>query len=617
MRFSILKDGFDSRRDRLLSIYTKFCYTYDVCMKQLTGLSACDGFAVGNLIYIPEEIQQSIPIYSITVDCIQNEKSRLQAALHTAQTQLAVALAEQLTTDIREESPEQDILETHQTMLSDSVFIETVYTEIEHALINAETALKRKLDEVITMMSGSGDAYLAERAIDIRDAYEPVFLYLNPPKDQGVSRLKDIPQGSLLAAKLFKPSEALEIKRLAPCGIIMEEGSVTCHIAIMAHAWNIPTLVAVSGLTESIKNGQYAALDANHKTLILNPDQETLNRIQQYTLQQPIQRYELQNYAHVHTLDGTSVYLSANIAFTEDSEQPLIHNAAGIGLFRSEFLFLGRQDIPGEDEQYHAYHTVLARMGQKPVIIRTFDAGADKMVKEQETLSERNALLGWRAIRYCLDRPDILKTQLRALLRASCEGNLHILIPMISCMKEITAVRQLITEIEQEYEIKNIPYKRNIPLGIMIEVPAAAVVADLYAPVVDFFSIGTNDLIQYTVAADRENQTVAHLADCFHPAVLRLIRYTIEAEPLLGQASGCQRKGFVSMCGEMAASEEAVPLLLGMGLRRFSMTAQKLPVIAQRIANIRLSDAQALYEAVKELRTPDAIRQHINRQFPL
>ena len=616
MRFSILKDGFDSRRDRLLSIYTKFCYTYDVCMKQLTGLSACDGFAVGNLIYIPEEIQQSIPTYSITVESIQNEKNRLHVALQTAQTQLAVALAEQITTDIREESPEQDILETHQTMLSDSVFIETVYTEIERSLINAETALKRKLDEVITMMSGSGDAYLAERAIDIRDAYEPVFLYLNPPKDQSGSRLKDIPQGSLLAAKLFRPSEALEIKRLAPCGIIMEEGSITCHIAIMAHAWNIPTLVAVSGLTASIQAGQYAALDASNKTLILDPDHETITRLQQQA-QPAMQHCKLQNYAHVRTLDGTSVYLSANIAFTEDSEQPLIHNAAGIGLFRSEFLFLGRQDIPGEDEQYHAYRTVLEQMGEKPVVIRTFDAGADKMLKEQEDLAERNALLGSRAIRYCLDRLDIFKTQLRALLRASCVGNLHILIPMISCMKEITAVRQLITEIEHECTIKNIPYKQNIPLGIMIEVPAAAVVADLYAPVVDFFSIGTNDLIQYTVAADRENQTVAHLADCFHPAVLRLIRYAIEAEPLLGQESNCSQKGFVSMCGEMAASEEAIPLLLGMGLRRFSMAAQKLPAIAQRIANIRLSDAQALYESVKRLRTPDAIRQHVCQQFPL
>lgn len=586
-------------------------------MKQLTGLSACDGFAVGNLIYIPEAIQQSIPTYSITADSVQYEKDRLHTALHTAQTRLAVELAEQITTDIREESPEQDILETHQAMLSDSVFVETVYTEIERSLINADAALKRKLDEVITMMNASGDAYLAERAIDIRDAYEPVFSYLNPPKEQGASRLKGLPQGSLLAARLFKPSEALELKRLEPCGIIMEEGSVTCHIAIMAHAWNIPTLVAVSGLTAAVKSGQYAALDSNNGTLILNPDTETLKRIQKNVTPQHIQQCTLQDYAHVHTLDGVPVYLSTNIAFTEDSEHPIVRNAAGIGLFRSEFLFLGRPDIPSEDEQYHAYRMVLEQMGEKPVIIRTFDAGADKMLKEQEALSERNALLGWRAIRYCLDRPDIFKTQLRALLRAGCVGNLHILIPMISCMKEIMAVRQLITDVEQECNAKNLPYKQNIPLGIMIEVPSAAVVADLYAPAVDFFSIGTNDLIQYTVAADRENQTVAHLADCFHPAVLRLIRAAIEAEPLLGTAASNNRKGFVSMCGEMAASEEAVPLLLGMGLRRFSIAAQKMPAIAQRIANIRLSDAEALYESVKRLRTPEAIRQHVLRRFPL
>jgi len=582
-------------------------------MKKLTGLSACDGLVAGSLVYIPEKAAQAIPAYSIAIQDIQSEKDRLQTALHKAQTQLTASLAALTATGIPKTASEQAILETHQTMLSDQDFICSVYVGLETSLMNVEYVLNRKLEEVIAMLTASGDTYLCERAVDICDAYEPVFSYLNSKQTQAVSRFAAVPQGALLAARLFKPSEALDIKRLAPCGIIMEEGTVTSHIAIMARAWNIPTLVAVSGLTAAVKNGIYAILDSVHQTLILEPDKEITVQVQNTIGTQPVSQYEPHNYTQVHTLDGVPVYLSANIAFPEDTELPLIRNAAGIGLFRSEFLFLGKQRLPNEEEQYAAYRTVLERMGSKPVIIRTFDAGADKMLKEQEALTERNTLLGWRGIRYCLDRPDIFKTQLRALLRAGCCGNLHILIPMISCIKEIFAVRKLITEIEHECKEKKLPYKEQLPLGIMIEVPSAAIAADLYAPEVDFFSIGTNDLIQYTTAADRENQTVAHLADCFHPAVLRLIRHIIEAETMLHN----KQDGFVSMCGEMASAEEAIPLLLGMGLRRFSMAAHKIPAIARRIAGIRLSDAQAFYEAVRNLNAPEEIRRQTELRFPL
>ncbi len=396
----------------------------------------------------------------------------------------------------------------------------------------------------------------------------------------------------------------------------MEEGGATSHIAIMARAWNIPTLIAVQGLMAEAKSGMYAVLDATKGTLTLEPDVEAIAQIKSAGSEHIEVTEEERDYTLVYTQDGTPVHLSANIVLTEESALPAVQNTAGIGLFRSEFLFLGTQDIPDEEHQYTAYHTVLERMGSKPVVIRTFDAGADKMLKEQENRLERNALLGWRGIRYCLDRPEIFKHQLRALLRAGCIGNLHILIPMISCKKEITAVRNLIKEIEQECEQNRIPYKKDIPIGIMIEVPSAAIAADLYAPAVDFFSIGTNDLIQYTMAADRENQTIAHLADCFQPAVLRLIRHVIETEPLLHR-TGDLRGGFVSMCGEMASDTEAVPLLLGMGLRRFSMAAQKIPEIAQRIESIRISDAEALCKAVSLLGTAEEIRRETMKRFPL
>ena len=585
-------------------------------MKKFTGLSVCDGLVACTLVCIPEKVVQTMPAYAITPQNIQNEQERLRIAVQAAQDELRQKLAEYQTADAHSQSPEQTILETHQTMLADEEFIRSIYTEIETSLMNAEAVLKRKLDEVTAMLTASGDNYLCERAVDIQDAYEPVFSYLNPRHKQTTSRFAGVPQGSLLAARVFKPSEALEIKKLAPCGIIMEEGGATSHIAIMARAWNIPTLIAVQGLMAEAKSGMYAVLDATKGTLTLEPDVEAIAQIKSAGSEHIEVTGEARDYTDVYTQDGIPIHLSANIVLTEESALPAVQNTAGIGLFRSEFLFLGTQDIPDEEHQYTAYRTVLERMGSKPVVIRTFDAGADKMLKEQENRLERNALLGWRGIRYCLDRPEIFKHQLRALLRAGCIGNLHILIPMISCKKEITAVRNLIKEIEQECEQNRIPYKKDIPIGIMIEVPSAAIAADLYAPAVDFFSIGTNDLIQYTMAADRENQTVAHLADCFQPAVLRLIRHVIETEPLLHR-TGDLRGGFVSMCGEMASDTEAVPLLLGMGLRRFSMAAQKIPEIAQRIESIRISDAEALCKAVSLLGTAEEIRRETMKRFPL
>ncbi|QUY18832.1 phosphoenolpyruvate--protein phosphotransferase [Treponema vincentii] len=585
-------------------------------MKKFTGLSVCDGLVACRLVCIPENVIQATPAYAITAENIRHEQERLRIAVQAAQEELRQALTQYRTTNAPSKAPEQAILESHQAMLADEEFMRGIYTEIETSLTNAEAVLKRKLDEVTTMLTASGDSYLCERAVDIQDAYEPVFSHLNPQPKQPPSRFVGVQPDTLLAARVFKPSEVLEIKKLAPCGIIMEEGGATSHIAIMARAWNIPTLIAVQGLMESAKSGMYAVLDSTNGTLILEPDEETVAQIKSAGTEQIEVTEEARDYAQVYTQDGIPVHLSANIVLTEESEMSAVQNTAGIGLFRSEFLFLGDSDIPDEEHQYIAYRTVLERMGSKPVLIRTFDAGADKMLKEQENLLERNALLGWRGIRYCLDRPEVFKPQLRALLRAGRTGNLHILLPMISCKKEIIAVRKLIKEIELECEQNRIPYKKDIPVGIMIEVPSAAIAADLYAPAVDFFSIGTNDLIQYTMAADRENQTIAHLADCFQPAVLRLIRHVIEAEPLLHR-TGDSRGGFVSMCGEMASKAEAVPLLLGMGLRRFSMAAQKIPEIAQRIESIRLSDAEALYKAVSRFDSSEEIRRETMERFPL
>lgn len=585
-------------------------------MKKFTGLSVCNGTVACKIVIIPDKVAQTRPVYTIAAQDVQHEQERLGAAVRAARQELAQALEVSQGSAAHAKSPEKAILEAQRMMLADEEFLHALYADIESLLINAEAVLKRKLDELTGMLTSSGDSYLRERAMDIQDAYEPVFLHLDPNHSQPPSRFTGVPQGALLVSRMFKPSEALEIKRLAPCGIVMEEGGVTSHISILARAWNIPTLIAVQGLIDAAKNGMHAILDATHKTIILEPDTQMLSRMEHADRERVEQSNGCRDYTYAYTQDGCAVRLSANVALVEEAALPTVQHSAGIGLFRSEFLFLGQKCFPTEDEQYEAYRSVLERMGQKPVTVRTFDAGADKMLKEQEILSERNALLGWRGVRFCLDRLDIFKTQLRALLRAGCSGNLQILLPMVSCKKEITAVRHLITEIEGECEQKGIPYKKNIPVGIMIEVPSVAIAADLYAPAVDFFSIGTNDLIQYTMAADRENQTIAHLADCFQPAVLRLIRHVIEAAPLLHR-TGDSSSGQVSMCGEMASFLGAVPLLLGMGLRNLSMAAQTIPEVANRISSIRLADAQQLYKEVCSLDSADEIRRHINERFPL
>lgn len=581
-------------------------FAYTGKMKKLTGLSACGGSAAGLIVCVPEKPAHHIPVYTILPQDIPAEHNRLKTALQAAQSHLAALLANYSDKSIN--TPEKAILETQQMMLHDTDFLHGVYREIEETCVNVEAALQKKLNEITHLLTLSGDTYLAGRAIDIQDAFGAVFTYLLPKKEYAASRFAHLPHGALLAAQVIKPSEALAIKEVHPAGILMEAGGVTSHIAIIARAWNIPMLVGVSGLMSAVKTGMPAVLDSTKQELILEPDGE------HYSLMAAAAQAECNDlpdsgtdYGTVYTKDGVAVYLSANIAFPEDTMHPIVQRTAGIGLFRSEFLFLGKDSLPDEDEQYHAYRNVLEAMENKPVVIRTFDAGADKMLEEQASLGEKNALLGWRAIRYCLDRPQLFKDQLRALLRASCYGNLSLLLPMISCTEEITAVQKLLTEVQLECDREGIAYKHHIPIGCMVEVPAIAAAADIYAPFFDFFSIGTNDLVQYTMAADRENTTVAHLADYFQPSVIRLIEHTAQAEHLL-RGNG---QGTVSVCGEMAAQEEAIPLLLGMGLRHFSMSVHRIPAIKHAVESITIAEAEQFTAQARTLCSADAVRKLI------
>ncbi len=595
-------------------------------MKKLTGIAVGDVCVKGVVACIPGHSVRTIPSYTLAATDIANEKKRLENAVEQARAALDSLIKNTAGTADRNSGTAVDVLKAQRVMLCDDSFMKSVYDELEHNLCNAESVLKKKIDEVITVMTAAGGTYFAERAVDISDAFEPVFSRLLAGQQSSVSRFSGISEGAIIAARTITPSEIFAVKALSPAGIVMEEGSAACHTAVIARAWDIPLLTGVENLMSEAKTGITAVLDCIHNTVVLEPNQTYLETLKSAGI--PVRKPRSENTAELLsgvstavTKDGQQVYLNANVAFADEAGTLPVQSAAGIGLFRSEFLFLPAGVLPSEDTQYKIYKQLLETMGQKPVIIRTFDAGADKMLAEQIAETEKNGLLGKRGIRYFLDAPELFKMQLRALIRAGCYGNLYILVPMISCVEEIKTVKRLIAEAEAECLQKKQPYKPDIPLGIMIEVPSAAVCADVYAPFVDFFSIGTNDLVQYVMAANRENSAVAPLADYFQPSVLRLLAHTISAEPLLSsyrkEAGGKKPafKGFVSICGEMAGQEEAVPLLLGMGLRHFSMNAQRLPIIKERIEKTDAGEAQTFFSQVRNVESAAAVRRAVQETF--
>lgn len=584
-------------------------------MKKLTGLTASDGIAAGKLFYVSDKPNIYIPSYTIGEKDIPFHKERLKKAMAEAAEDLKQLINHcgENAEDRQLCKDEKDILATHIMMLSDEHFLKEVYSELEKTKKNIEFILKKKIDETAAVLSSAADEYLKERAGDIQDAFEAVFVKLLSSKGRAVSRFENAPKNSIIAAKLIKPSEAVALKNAGAAGIIMEEGGLTGHISIMARSWDIPMLVGVAGCMDFARPDMPVIVDADEGFVLLNPPPAEIKKYREKIDERKIRLKQMleesgSNSGVVKTLDGVEVSVNANITFPEEVENKFVAASDGIGLFRSEFLFLEDGNIPDEETQFAAYVKVIKAMKNKPVVIRTFDVGADKMIGEQENLGEKNPLLGWRAVRYCLDRTEIFKTQLRALQRAAVFGNVYILVPMISTIAEIEKVKMLLSEAEKECRAKNCEYKKDVQLGIMIEVPSAAAAADLFAPYVDFMSIGTNDLIQYIMAADRENTKVSPLANYFEPAVIRLIKNTIDAERFAKQAPG----HFVSMCGEMSSNPEAAFLLLGMGLRHFSMPAGKIYRMKNFFSKVSVKEAVKVYNEICSLASSDEIAKKLS-----
>ncbi|MDK2966551.1 phosphoenolpyruvate--protein phosphotransferase [Lacrimispora sp.] len=526
------------------------------------GTSASAGVGIGKAIIVEET---ELKIKKDTITDVDAEKARFQKALNQTMEETD-ALAKDLATRVGEK--EAEILNGHLLLLSDPMLVGEIENTISGEAVNSEYAIETVCNTYADMFASMGDELMQQRATDMRDIKTRMQKIL-----LGVSSVDigSLPAGSILVARDLTPSMTAGINPINVTGIVTELGGKTSHSAILARALEIPAVVAVDGFMSQISDGTQLILDGSEGVVFADPDQAVR---EEYTAKRDVflkEKKELEQYIGKPTVtkDGVTIELVANIGKPEDVEKVLQYDGEGIGLFRTEFLFMDRSSMPTEDEQFEAYRKVAAAMNGKPVIIRTLDIGGDKEIPYMGLEKDENPFLGYRAIRFCLDRKeDVYRPQIRALLRASAFGNIRIMVPMVTCLEEYREAKAFVDEIKKELDEKSIAYKKDIQVGIMVETAAASLMADVFAKEVDFFSIGTNDLTQYTMSVDRGNDKVSYLYSPLNPAVLRSIRHVIEC----GRKEGIM----VGMCGEAASDPMLIPLLLAFGLNEFSMSASAI-----------------------------------------
>jgi len=555
------------------------------------GIPASPGIAIAPVHVIARGFS-SPEIYEIEEKEVEREQARFRRALEITKRQL-IELQDRLE-DLSGDG-ESGIFEAHVMILEDKSVVERVLKAIPDRLQNAEYAYYAVMQNFLEAMRRIPDPYLRERTADIEDVAQRV---LRNFSTEGDTRVLGPEDQHVLVAYDLAPSDTASMNRRHVLGFATEQGSVNSHTAILARAFGIPAVVGLEGAVIDIIALSPSILDGYTGKLILHPTPETLERYRNLTLAKERVRSSLDALSGVatETTDGVALKVSANIEIVD--ELPLVKRsgAKGIGLYRTEFLLLNGEEMPDENRQAEVYSKVATEMAPHTVIIRTLDAGGDKLPVEPLTDPEPNPFLGWRGIRVSLARPAMFREQVRAVLRASAYGKVAIMFPMISGLSEVWRAKEMVKRCMDELEIEGVPYDRSLPVGIMIEVPAAAICADLLAPEVDFFSIGTNDLIQYTVAADRVNPHVADLYRPTHPAVIRLIKKTIDA----GRDNGI----WTGICGEMAGDIRLTPLLLGLGVEELSVGPQQVPRVGQAIRSLSYAECSAMSEeALRSIRS--------------
>jgi len=530
-------------------------------LKMKKGIAASKGYAIGK-VFIQEH--EEIVISDAKVTDVEAEKALLQSALEQSKVQLN-AIKEKTLKEIGDH--EAQVFEAHLTLLDDPEFSGGMLNEIEMNSSNAMKAVQDVTNTFVMIFESMDDEYMRERAADIKDVSKRVILNL---AGKGGDAFSVTEENTIIVAHDLTPSDTAQLDRSKVTGFLTNIGGRTSHSAIMARTLEIPAVVGLIDITTSVKNGDSIIVDGIEGICIINPEQSVIDEYTEKRNQFLAEQEELKKLISVEavTKSGRRIEVCGNIGSPADAEAVLENGGDGVGLFRTEFLYMDRDQAPTEEEQFESYKKVLEVMNGKLVVIRTLDIGGDKILPYLTMPEEMNPFLGYRAIRLCLDRKDIFRVQIRALLRASVYGNLAVMFPMISGLEEFLAAKEFVDECKAELKAEGIAYSDDIQWGIMVEIPAAAVYADELAKYVDFFSIGTNDLIQYTLAADRMSEKVSYLYNPMHPAVLRLIKMTID---------GAHKHGkWVGMCGEMAGDETAIPTLVEYGLDEFSMSATSI-----------------------------------------
>ena len=563
----------------------------------LHGIGVSGGYAIGRaLLYSHARLEA--PHYLLRPEHIEAEVARFAAAVESVHAELLA-----LQTNIPGGAPTEltAFIEVHALILSDSMLSQAPKRRIREEACNAEWALAQQTEALIAQFESIEDDYLRERRHDVRQVADKVLKSLMG--HPGNAPLKTVTEGeSILIAHDLSPSDMVLFKRHAFAGFITDLGGATSHTAILARSLNLPSVMALHNARALIREDDWLIIDGVAGVVIVDPDTAILDEYRLRRNQWQLEQKKLRRLksSPSTTLDGVEISLMANIDLPSDVSQALGENAAGIGLFRSEFLFLNRDDLPGEEEQFEAYRAVAEGMQGRPVVIRTLDVGADKSVRWMSD-SSVNPALGLRAIRLCIAEPQIFITQVRALYRASHYGKVKILLPMLASLTELDQALTLISAARGSLRVEDIPFDPDTPIGGMIEVPAAALAAEWFARKLDFLSLGTNDLIQYTLAIDRTDDAVAHLYDPLHPAVLSLIDLTLKVAQKMGKP--------VSVCGEMAGDPRLTRLLLGMGLTDFSMHPAHVLAVKQQVMRSHIGELAPQVRKLLRAGRPERIHE--------
>ncbi|MFH1593138.1 MAG: phosphoenolpyruvate--protein phosphotransferase [Candidatus Omnitrophota bacterium] len=568
----------------------------------LKGIPAAPGITIGKAYPLYDE-EVAIPRKEVKDRLIENEIGRFKKAL--AKTRIEIlGIHKKISKEMGVEKAR--IFGAHLMVLEDEVLISEVIAKLKKDKLAVEYIFWEVLKKYIRVLSKSDDEYLRERVSDISDVGRRILKNLLGTEHRSLADLK---KKTVVVAYDLSPSDTAMMHRGNVIAFATDIGGRTSHTAIMAKSLEIPAVVGLEAVTASVKDGSAMIVDGNRGIVVVNPTEETIAKYQKEKRQ--FEKFE-KNLIKLKdlpakTLDGKEIELAANIEFPEDVSAVLAHGSKGIGLYRTEYIYMNKRDLPSEEEQYKAYKEVAEKIYPHTVIIRTLDLGGDKFLSQFEVPREMNPFMGWRAIRFCLARPEVFKAQLRAILRASAHGNLKIMYPMISGVEELKQANTILEEVRDGLKKKSIPFDKNMEIGAMIEVPSAAITSDVIAKEVDFFSIGTNDLIQYALAVDRVNEKIAYLYEPAHPAILRLIKMIID--------NGHRENVWVGMCGEMAGDIALTIILLGLGLDEFSTSAIIVPEVKRIIRSVNYDTAKAIAEKALTLTTSKEVEELARREL--